>query len=159
MGWGIQIKPQIVSLSLELEYPLEISWALESLWVKQRGVSIVHILEDTGPQHVNTQDCAHTLKKVLPTFSCLLPQDTFTVLSLARFWEAPGKTHMSFVFFFLPSPNILPNRSNGFRKGLLARMSHRVSLLGKKKKLETEMCIRSVLYIERVRHFDSSSKP
>lgn len=55
---------------------------------------------------------------------------------------------MRFVFLF-PSPNILPNRSNGFRKGLLARMSHRVSLLGKKKKLETEMCIRSVLYIAR----------
>ena len=47
---------------------------------------------------------------------------------------------------FSPSPNILPNRSNGYRKGLLARMSHRVSLLGKKK-LEAEICIRSVLYI------------
>lgn len=44
-----------------------------------------YIQKDMGPQPVNTQDCVHTLKKVLLTFSCLLPQDTFTVLSLARF--------------------------------------------------------------------------
>lgn len=82
------------------------------------------VLEDAGLQSVHSRLCS---KSLLPSFPLLLTQDTFTALSLARFLDAPSETHMS----FSPCPNILPKRSNGFRKGLLARMLHRVFLLGK----------------------------